>query len=239
MKHIFLFLLSASILIDARNCCENKCLSFKKIAQYFCVLKARDIQTNGSGFLSNTIVQNLRVLRNDTTNGDVVAENIDVTGIVNVTGTIILDGEPIGATTISQYGYFTLSSGVSIPNTNRIPFDTTISSNGITNATGVLTFSESGFYLVNFTAAVNTATNANFQLAFDPAGAKTLIPNTRFIVDSEFGDAQYNGMTIIQIPTAGMTLGVLNESGAARTIDSVGGLPNVVASIQIIKLADL
>jgi hypothetical protein len=223
---------------EIRNCCDHDCLSFKKTAQYFCYLKAQDLQALNTGYINNTTIGNLHVLTNDTADGTLTADNIFVDGDVNVNGAITLDGEA-PEISISQYGYFTRTALQNVANLGIIAFNVTNVANGITNAAGVITFSESGFYLINFTAAINNAGQSNFRLVFDPAGAQTPIPNTQFLSFNSFGDGQLTGLVIVEVPTAGTSIGVQNISGGPRTIDLVDGLPNTIASIQIVKLGDL
>jgi hypothetical protein len=202
-------------------------------------LRANEIQSLGSGYINNATFNNLTVINDNTTNGDLVAANISAIGDVNVVGDIIVDGESITTNTVSQYGFFISTVSQVVSNLDIVELETTVTANGITNAAGVITFSEPGYYLANFTVSIQPSGQSTFRLVYDPLGAATLVPGAQFNTVGSSTDYQQTGITIIQIPTAGTTIGLQNFTGAARQIDAVAALPNNVASLQLIKIADL
>ncbi len=238
--NLFLYVLICTQLffIQADSCCRNSCLNFKDKTRYLCALRANEIQSLGSGYINNASFNNLTVINDNTTNGDLVAANISVIGDVNVVGDITVDGVSITTNTVSQYGLFISTVSQVVSNLDIVELET-VTANGITNAAGVITFSEPGYYIANYTIAIQPAGQSTFRLVFDPLGAATLIPGAQFNTVGGSDDYQQSGITIIQIPSAGTTIGLQNFTGGARQIDAVAGLPNNIASLQIVKIADL
>lgn len=249
MKHSLKFFIALfsnvlTVLVQADDCCKrNSCVDFKQKAQYVCLLNATDSQISGSGYINNaTITNNLHTINNNINSGTFTAENVTIEGQVDVNGTITVDGEIIIATDpvteITQYGYFVLTTLQDVANNGFVQFNTTVTANGISNAAGVITFTEPGFYIANFTLSFQNPQINTFQLVYDPAGTPTAIADTAFRAFGPTGSFAMNGIAIINIPTAGTTIGLQNISGTSRLLNQIGIVPGVFAAIQIAKISN-
>jgi hypothetical protein len=233
---------SCTIITNTTGCCsKNKCIKFKNKTKALCAIIAQELEATNA-YINNATLQNLRVFNNEQINGTL---NVNGQAIVledlNINGSLTLNGSSTIATGFSQYAFFTRNTDQAAIDDGEIVEFTTNAiapTSGISNANGVITFAESGLYLINFTTQIEEATGNNaFRLISDPNGTATPITGAAFAVNST-PLSEAPGMTLVQI-TAGQQIALANYSGTTLTLTTTPMAlvePANVAAISIIKL---
>ena len=130
---------------------------------------------------------------------------------------------------VAQYGYFSRSTVGVISNNDNVPFETALSSPGVTQIAGAIVLAEAGVYEVHW--FVDVVEPNQFAIAV----------NGGVLVDSIYGQDVANDQNcgrLILNANAGSALELRNVSGAAVSLNSTGAAART-ASIVVVKLRSL
>ncbi len=225
------------------NCCsKNDCIKFKDKTKALCAIMAQQLDAQNA-YINNATIRNLRVFNNESIGGTLnVNGQATILEDLNINGTLSLNGSSTIATSFAQYAFFTRNTdqaGIADGEIVEFTTDAIVPTSGISNANGVITFAESGLYLINFSTQVadGSAGYNAFRLISDPSGTATPISGTAFASDPD-AYAQTPGMTLVQIQS-GQQIALANYSGNTVTLTTAPMTlvePANVAAISIIKL---